>query len=136
LPGPTRAGLADVRHRPLDRPHADRHVARRQQPLHHDRIARCRTLVELAGRPAMLVTQPAGRRPDLHAGGDRLAQIAPHRIHRDADLAGNRLLPDAAIRQGANRGHHVAFDHRYLRRRRYQNASLELHSTLLRRGQN
>src|SRR5262249_20713460 len=41
---------------------------------------------------------------------------------------------DPATCQIANRGHDVAVDHRHLRRRRYQNTRLKLHSTLLLRG--
>src|SRR5258708_3163717 len=39
------------------------------------------------------------------------------------------LRAPSATRQPANRGDHVAFDHRYLRRRRYQIPSLLLHAT-------
>jgi hypothetical protein len=65
-------------------------------------------------------------------GGNRLSQIPANRIDRDADLAGNCLLANPATGQRPNRGHHLAFDHRHLRRRRYQHAPLKLHSPLLR----
>ena len=52
-----------------------------EQPLDDDRIARRRPDVQRAGLLSALVRQPPRRRSDLLARLDRLAQIAPHRIH-------------------------------------------------------
>ena len=72
---------------------------RGQQPLHHDRIAR-RPARRTASAPRRdVVGQPPRRGPHLPPGLDRLPQISPDRIARDAHLARNRLVPDAAIRQ-------------------------------------
>ena len=119
----------DVGHRPLQRPHADREAALGQQPLDDDRIAGRRPGVQRPGLLPPFVRQTLRCRSALDAGLDRLSQIAPDRIHRDADLAGDRLFADTAIRQRPNRGHQLAFDHRHLPRRRYQHVPLELHST-------
>jgi hypothetical protein len=125
-----------VDHRPLNRPDTQRAATLGEEPLHHDRVALGRSLVERPGLTAAFVGQPPCRRPDLLARRDGLTQIPPHRIHRDANLAGDRLLADAATRERANRGHQLPFDHRYLLRRSYQHVPLELHSTLLPGGQN
>jgi len=124
----------DVRHGALERAHADRESVLGQQPLHDDRIAGRRPGVQ---RPCFLspfVRQTPRCGATLDARLDRPTQIPSDGIHRDADLAGNGLLPDTATRQRPDRGHHLAFDHRHLLRRRYQHVPLELHSTLLPRG--
>ena len=102
-----------------------------QQSPHDHSIATCWAAVQLAGPRPRVVGQPPRRGSDLYTRPDRLPQISPHRVTRDADLACDRLATDPATRQLTNRGHDFAFDHRYLRCRRYQNARLELHSTLL-----
>ena len=81
-----------------------------------------------------MVGQPPRGGADLALTLDRLPQIAPHRIPRHADGAGNRSAAYAAIRQRANREDDLTFDHWNLPRRRSQHIPLELHSTLLQRG--
>jgi hypothetical protein len=68
-------------------------------------------------------------RPNLSSSLHRLTSGAPHRVSRDAQLPRDCLRTPPAIRQLANRRDDLSLDHRYLRRRRYQISSLELHST-------
>jgi hypothetical protein len=119
-----------VCHSALDGPDTDREPTLRQQSLHDDRVATGRSVVERPSLASPIVGQPSRRRSDPLSRLYRPAQISAHRVHRNADLARNGLLTDPATRQRANRGHQLAFDHRYLPDRRYQHVPLELHLTL------
>ena len=68
--------------------------------------------------PTAAARSAAPARPAAH----RRRTVPPDRVTRHAQLARNRLRAPPAIRQVANRGDQLAFDHRYLRRRRYQNS--------------
>jgi hypothetical protein len=59
-------------------------------------------------------------------------RVPSHGVTRDGQLARNRFRAPPALRQAADRGDHLAFDHRYLHQRRYQTPSLLLHVTSLR----
>src|SRR5665213_409770 len=91
-----------------------------EEPLHHDRIAAGRPLAERPGLAAAIVAQPPRGRSHLMPWRDRLTQIPADHIDRNADLASDRLFADPTPRQRPNRGYHLAFEHRYVRGRRYE----------------
>jgi len=66
---PRRAARVDC---PLDGPNAHRAATLRQQPLHYDRIAGGRSLVEHPRFATPIIGQPPPGRPDLVPGCDRL----------------------------------------------------------------
>ena len=121
--------LPDRRHRPLDRPKPDDPLIA-EQPMHDHRILLGRAGVERLCVSDDVVGQPP-RRSHLLSRHDRVTAIPSHRVSRDAQLTRNRFRTPPAPRQLANRGDDFAFDHRYLRCRRYQIPSLKLHSPLL-----
>ena len=100
--------------------------------MHHHGVVLGRACIQRLRRHDVIGQPP--RRAHLMPGHDRVAAIPPDRIARDTQLARNRLRTPPAIRPLANRGDDLSFDHRYLRRWRYQIPSLKLHSTLLPKG--
>ncbi len=132
LRGPLRA--PQVADRALDRPGTHRQPALREQPPHDGRIARRRPEIPRARVRSRRLRQPPAPRSDLVTGRQRVPQVLPDRVDRDAQLPGNRLLADPATPQRPNRGHYLAFDHRHLRARRYQHVPRVVHPTLLRGG--
>ena len=129
----TRCAASNVGHRSLDRPDADR--AARARPAGAARRPHCRRPA-----PSYSVRASARRRPSAAApagrtctpGVDRLPQIPPHRIARDADLARNRLPAHAATPPARESRSPPRLRPPVPPRRRYQYLPLELHSTLLR----
>jgi hypothetical protein len=126
--------LPHRRHRALHRAQPDHAPLLAQQTMDDHGIALGDTGVERLRLAHDILGEPP-QRARLVPGDERRRPAIPvHGVSRHAELFRNRLGTPAATRQLANRGDDLSLDHRYLRCRRYQIPSLELHSTTSLRG--
>jgi hypothetical protein len=107
-----------VRHRTLHRAGAHLDAALGQQAPYDHRIALGWPDKQRARLGTARLGQPARGGSYLLTRHHRLAHVAPDRIDRHAQLAGDRLSAPAATAQLPNRRHDLAIDHDWYPRRR------------------
>jgi hypothetical protein len=81
--------------RALQRAQRDLDVLLGEQPAHDDRVALRRPVEERTRCLVLGAVERPGAGPHLRLGGRALAQVAPHAIARDAQLAGDPLASPA-----------------------------------------